>query len=293
MNDRPVEEHIRGVVKDLLRTRGVSKTGTLVPDIHGTLKVPLKGLKYRLSVQASAPYDAVEQEQKREKMRHNILTRGKGAFTSGGTTNLINVDPVPLSVGDPFLDSWANPMLVKGVPRDQKQLMESSYKQKALFAAPVEKPFVSRVGGNKSTTLPNDLFDVIADAQETGGAAQRQLGTATTRFGLPSNADNRLDGGSTIPTPPIRASCSVKSTRPKIKTFNIGVTQRAKTMSAPARQMFAMDDLSYISEEEPSALAHTAKPATTKYVPPGELLTDIYASSSDDEAGPSSNNYIQ
>jgi hypothetical protein len=40
------------VVKDLLRTRGVAHTG-LVTDLNGTRKVPLKGLKYRLSIQAS------------------------------------------------------------------------------------------------------------------------------------------------------------------------------------------------------------------------------------------------
>ena len=50
MNQKPVEEHIRGVVKDLLRTRGITKRG-LVEDINGTLKIPLKGQKYRLSLQ--------------------------------------------------------------------------------------------------------------------------------------------------------------------------------------------------------------------------------------------------
>ena len=45
-----VEDTIRGVVKDLLRTKGITKRG-LVTDINGTKKVPLKGLKYRLSIQ--------------------------------------------------------------------------------------------------------------------------------------------------------------------------------------------------------------------------------------------------
>ncbi len=146
-------------------------------------------------------------------MLHKILTAGKGNFTSGGTTNVINKDIEPLSVGNPFMDSWANPLLVKGVPRDQQQLKDCTLSHKALFVTTAEKPFVSRVGGNKSTTLANDLFDVIAEAEETGGAAQRQLGTSTTRFGLPTSVDNRMDG--TIPMPPIRASCTVKSTRPK------------------------------------------------------------------------------
>lgn len=164
-------------------------------------------------LQASVPYDTLEKERRKETALHRILTAGKGNFTAGGTTAIINQTPVPLSVGDPFMDSWANPLMVKGVPKDQKQLMESSYHHKALFAGPVERPFVSRVGGNKSTTLANDLFDVIAEAEETGGAVQRQLGTSTTRFGLPASVDNRLDG--TIPMPPVRTSCTVKSTRSK------------------------------------------------------------------------------
>jgi hypothetical protein len=52
MKDLPIEEHVRGVVKDLLRTRGVAHRG-MVTDLNGTKKVPLKGLKYRLSIQVS------------------------------------------------------------------------------------------------------------------------------------------------------------------------------------------------------------------------------------------------
>lgn len=50
MKAMPVEEHVRGVVKDLLRTRGIAHTG-MVTDLNGTKKIPLKGLKYRLSIQ--------------------------------------------------------------------------------------------------------------------------------------------------------------------------------------------------------------------------------------------------
>jgi hypothetical protein len=52
MNSLPVEEHIRGVVKDLLRTRGITKKG-LVEDINGSLKIPYKGQKHRLSLQVN------------------------------------------------------------------------------------------------------------------------------------------------------------------------------------------------------------------------------------------------
>lgn len=50
MSDYPVEDHIRGVVKDLLKSRGIAKTG-LIKDINGTRKIPYIGLKNRLSLQ--------------------------------------------------------------------------------------------------------------------------------------------------------------------------------------------------------------------------------------------------
>lgn len=202
MNRLPVEEHIRGVVKDLLRTRGIAKkASTLVPDNQGTLKIPLKGQKYRLSLQASAPYDAVQQAAKQEKVVHKLLVSqitgqpadaAASGFLAGGKTNLLeSTSAQPMAVGEPYLDSWANPMLVKGVPQDQKQLLESARTHKALFAAPVTTPFLTRVGGNHSTALPNDVFDVVAEAQQTGGAIQRHRGTKTLRFGLPDSADAR------------------------------------------------------------------------------------------------------
>lgn len=171
----------------------------------------------------------------RQRHLHKILTADKeSSFTAGGKTNLINKNMVPLCTGDPFMDAWANPLLVKGVPKDQKQLMECTSTRKPLFVSHQEQPFYPRAGGNRSTVLPNDVFDVIADAEETGGAIQRQRGTNTTRFGLSANCDNRVsytlnsdDIGasgittatkgedSTIPRPPLRASCTVKSTRSK------------------------------------------------------------------------------
>lgn len=52
MKAMPIEEHVRGVVKDLLRTRGIAHSG-MVTDLNGTKKIPLKGLKYRLSIQVN------------------------------------------------------------------------------------------------------------------------------------------------------------------------------------------------------------------------------------------------
>jgi hypothetical protein len=227
MNQLPVEEHIRGVVKDLLRTRGYTKKD-LEPDINGTLKIPLKGLKHRLSLQASAPYDVVLQAERREKHLHKIITAEKGKdFLAGGKTTVIDNKDTPLSVGSPYMDPWANPMLVKGVPENQKQLLESAHTRKALFAPPVSKPFVSRVGGNRSSALPNDVFDVIAEAEETGGAIHRHLGTRTLRFGLPASADARYDvvedpkaSETVIPKAPLRTSATMRSTTKRIRNYS-------------------------------------------------------------------------
>jgi hypothetical protein len=212
LHDIAVEDHIRGAVKDLLRTRGITKTG-LVADLHGSRKIPLKGLKNRLSVQASAPYDAVKTEKQQTLLLHRLLTAAKGTFNCGGKTSILNNSSAPpLCVGDPFVDAWGNPLMRRGVPESQQQFNESAYTRKPLFVTHEDKPFYVRTEGNKSAALPNDLFDVIADAEEFGGAAQRHLG-ASLRFGLPTSADNRpSEGNGTIPPPPLRTS-TVKNAR--------------------------------------------------------------------------------
>lgn len=123
-----------------------------------------------------------------------------------------------MAVGEPYMDPWANPMLVKGVPENQKQLLESARTQKPLFIKSFEKPFVSKVGGNRSSTLANDIFDVIAEAEESGGAIHRHLGTQTTRFGLPESVDARSSlrfESDIIPKPPMKTSTTIKSTQKK------------------------------------------------------------------------------
>ena len=204
MNNIPVESHIRGVVRDLLRSRGISKTG-LVRDLNGTRKVPYVGLKDRLSVQASAPYDICKEEKIREIMLHKILIAGKEDFLAGGkTTNLLaNFRPLAAS-GEPYQNPASNPYLVRGVPESQQELNDSKMLQKPLFIRPTKVPYFTRTGGNKSAALPNDLFEVIAEAEETGGSAHRNLGVST-RFGVSDCSDNRVPGG-TIPNVQLRLS---------------------------------------------------------------------------------------
>lgn len=166
----------------------------------------------------------LEKEKSRQLALHRILTRDKGNFFSGGKTSLINHVEDPLCKGDPYMDAWSNPLLQRGVPATQKILEQSAYHRKPLFIPSLERPYYPRSGGNKSTILPNDLFDTIQDAEVTGGSIQRQLGHSK-RFGVPDNCDNRpcyndsslMETGAkatVLPAPPPRAS-SFWSTRPR------------------------------------------------------------------------------
>jgi hypothetical protein len=272
--DQPVEEHVRNTIKDLLRTKGISKTG-LVLDMNGTRKVPLRGLKSRLSVQASAPYESVRIEKQSKQLLHSILTREKGPWVAGGRTNIINPVIQPLSNGDPYVDSNMNPLLKKGVPESEKQLAESAKSQKALFDPPLKRAFYPRAGGNKSSAHPNDLFDIIGDAEESGGVLNRAMGT-TSRFGLPESCDNRPPGGS-APAPPLRAS-TIRSNRPRINKFTI----KAKAMQGGVDGISASRPSSKPDKFGLSGVASYLKVTGDEGGVEGEVAAD-YASSSDDE----------
>lgn len=229
VNDVPVESCLRGAVKDLLRTRGVTKKG-LVRDLNGTLKIPLKGVKNRLSLQASVPYDVLEKERTRENIRHKLAMENKdGDFHCGGKTTIIDGMADPLCVDDPFMDSWSNPLLKRGVPKSQKALRaQAESRTTAITFHPHPKvPFYQTVSGNKNSVLPNTLFDTIADAEENGGVTRRHI-AKTARFGLTNNCDNRVLGG-TLPVPPIKSATLLPSKR-TVRAQRI----KAKVLSATA-----------------------------------------------------------
>ena len=144
-------------------------------------------------------------------MLHRLLTIDpKKSFVAGGTFKGTDDNkPQPLCVGDPYMDPWANPILVRGVPHDEKELRESSYSRKSLFSRVPDRPYYVSAGGGKSAVHPNDLVDVIADAEKSGGVTLRHIGT-TTRFGLPDNCDHRPPNG-IAPAPPIRSTALVTS----------------------------------------------------------------------------------
>ena len=70
------------------------------------------------------------------------------------------------------------------------------------------------------SNVAQTTFDVIGEAQETGGVLRRHLGV-TSRFGVPDNCDYRPEGG-VIPTPPPRSS-TLRQTRPNVKKHRISV----------------------------------------------------------------------
>ena len=222
MGEVPVEQHLRGATREYLRTRGYTKgASTMKYDYNGVLQVPLKGLKHKLSVQASAPFDAVEKQDKSDKILHDVVStnRKKKFYVSGGKTDVINPKVIPLNTGDVYVDAWNNPLLKRGIPRSQQELLESAHTRKALWAEASKKPFYNLSGGNMSNVAPT-TFDAIGEAQETGGVLRRHLGV-TSRFGVPDNCDFRPEGG-VIPTPPPRSS-TLRQTRPNVKKHRITV----------------------------------------------------------------------
>lgn len=122
VNDVPVEEHMRAGVRDLLRRSGYTRK-SLTRDSNGVLRVPYKGPKYRLSLQASVRYDVLEEARKQEQLRHKYSRLGPDRFVAGG-----RIKPAPytrgIHGGDEFLESWKNPYNARGIPPSQQTLRE-------------------------------------------------------------------------------------------------------------------------------------------------------------------------
>lgn len=116
-------------------------------------------------------------------------------FHTPSQSDFLHHDPAPLCTNDPFVDKYANPALIRGIPRSQEEYKRSLYDRKAYFITTPGKPFYTATEGNKSTVLHNDLFDVIAEAEYSGGVGQRHLSAqmgVTSRYGLAECVDRRL-----------------------------------------------------------------------------------------------------
>lgn len=138
-------------------------------------------------------------EKIKEHLLHKVLISDKGDFLAGRKPKNLPLVTAP-PVSEPYADPGSNPFLIRGVPRNQEELENSKMTGKPLFVRHLDIPYHTSYGGNRSTAYPNDLFEVIADAQETGGMAQRQLGFSS-RFGVSDRADNRVKDGSVAMVP--------------------------------------------------------------------------------------------
>jgi hypothetical protein len=155
----PVEEHLRVGVKDLLRTR-MSQKVKLVPDMNGTLKIPVPHRDKR-TLQATSQYDAVEQNAKMENKLGKTMWASKRNFLGGGT---FQEGPYQRGIneGTPFLDMYKNPFFTRGEPGAAEKMKAEG-----------KKPFYTSVGGNKSSVQSNGIFDIIQEAEVEGGVTSK------------------------------------------------------------------------------------------------------------------------
>ncbi|CAN0057576.1 unnamed protein product [Ascophyllum nodosum] len=179
-----VEQHLTISAKDLLRSRGYLKRG-LETDLNGQRRVPLRGLESRRSVQAQDHYDSHAQAVALDQAISRLKMIGPQEFHAGNRVHLSSYKR-GINEGAPFIDPWRNPYMMRGVPRDQAE-MSRPVNEITLGKYP-EKPFYLSVGGNKSAVLPNGIFDVILDAEKTGGIVRTHNGR-TRRFGVPDTCD--------------------------------------------------------------------------------------------------------
>ena len=165
----PVEEHIRARQVAAADAR-LHEEGPVV-DANGSRKIPVRPPKSRLSIQASSSTTPERTSASRLLGRMSFsgrrTPRGRavqGAAHGGGSTRAASAGPL------------AQPVLCGASP--------SRYESTRAARPWAPVPFHVSVGGNKSAVLPNGIFDVIAEAEDSGGVCQRHRSTIV-RFGVP------------------------------------------------------------------------------------------------------------
>ncbi|CAM9769389.1 unnamed protein product, partial [Choristocarpus tenellus] len=180
------------------RTRGYTKRGLEV-DLNGQQHVPVLGQETRRSVQAQGPYETERLDAAAEQVLNRLKRVGPREFHAGYR---VHKSPYEggINTGSPFMDWWKNPYLVRGIPKNQAELSKP-LKESSLGKYPA-KPYYIAVGGNKSAVLPNGRFDVILEAEQTGGVIRNALGRSR-RYGVPDtcDVDDQVYPGSTLAHP--------------------------------------------------------------------------------------------
>lgn len=147
--NQPIEEHLRTGVKDLLRSRS-RKQGDVLSALQPQ---PVD----RRSVQATSNYSVVQNSTRMDEKYSKMQRLDKKSFLSGGTARDLATYTVSVQQGNAFMDKWRNPYTQRGIPQGEADL---DPRTTTLGKFP-KKPFFTAVGGNKSTVLNNDRFDVV------------------------------------------------------------------------------------------------------------------------------------
>lgn len=158
-----LETHLTSGVKNLLRLKRIR----LVPNLDGVRRIDVPYEPDRRSLQASSKYDEPERVARMENKLSRVGFVGTADFRCG---QRLPIAPYQrgINYGCPYHDPWRNPYLKRGIPLSTKDLDTSS---SLLGRRCEQKPYYTRVGGNKSCVHPNGLFDIILTAEKRGGVS--------------------------------------------------------------------------------------------------------------------------
>lgn len=153
----PIEEHLCRGVKDILCTKKL-KQSTIKTAVYA------KPVEDRRSVQATSHYDIPHNASQVETKYSKMQQLDAKSFLGGGQARDLNSYTVSVDQGTAYLDKWKNPYSQRGIPSSAADM---DPRTTTLGKYP-KLPFYVAVGGNKSTVLDNDRFDVMhSDAFET------------------------------------------------------------------------------------------------------------------------------
>ena len=157
--------------------------------------LPLKPTKDKRSLQASSLYDAPLEAARMDEKLGRLAFVGQADFRAGHKQHDAPYQR-GLNKGAVYRDPWKNPFLVRGIPKLGENLQDVSSSRTTLGKAP-QVHFHTSVGGNKSAVHANGRFDVIADAERTGGVTGRHramhAGTVTSTGELVDEDELRVN----------------------------------------------------------------------------------------------------
>ncbi|OWZ00824.1 hypothetical protein PHMEG_00027901 [Phytophthora megakarya] len=147
----PVETHIRENARRIVSARlSAARTpSTLAPYPPSD----------KSTLQAAAPYDAVQRETRKQTKYHKLRRIGTSDFAAvynPAQDNTRKRNASGINAGVEYVDEWRNPYKKRGVPRNKRDLLP----QLSTLGRHPATPFYLTFGGNKSKVLANDRFDV-------------------------------------------------------------------------------------------------------------------------------------